>query len=134
MKDLHDDGLIKDILRNSYMEPADPGFESATMKRIVRESRRRRILDNVLVSLQVFVATDAIIYLLLRLAHLNIFDLADRSAALINGIIYQAGVAKDTVGGNQTAALVLVSLAGITALFLIIEFGLSTWKGRRREA
>lgn len=134
MKDLSDDRATREILKNSYLELTDPEFRSATMKKIFRDSRRRRIRNNILIGLQVFVATDAIIYLLLRLAHLNVFELANRSAQLVNGIIYQAGVAKETVGGNHLAAVVLVSLAGITALFLILEFGLNTWKEHRRGA
>jgi hypothetical protein len=130
MKDLNDDKLTRDILRNSYLEPEDPDFKRAMMARIMRESRRRHILNNVLVNLMVFVATDALIYSLLRLTGLSVADLAYRSVDLLNRILFHTGQLKIPVAGNNLPTLLLLSFAGVIAILTIMELGMSAWKSR----
>ncbi len=128
MKDLNDDKLMKDILKKSYVELTDPGFDSTTMKRIVRESRRRRILSNFLVNLLVFISIDALILLGMRLTGMDVFDLTNRTLSLLYGILLRAGEVKETVAGNHLSTYVVLSIGGIAALLAILESRLNSWK------
>lgn len=116
MSNLDSDRLLKDILKNSRPELTNPGFKTATMKRIVREDRRRRIVNNILLNLFVFIATDALILLALWLSGLTVFDLADGSVKVINQLLFQVGQLKEPVVGNNLMSYLLASLGGITAM------------------
>ncbi len=130
MKDLNDDKLTRDILRNSYLDLDDPEFGAATMKRIARATRRRRIFNEILLNLLVFVATDALIYLFLRATGMSVFDLAGRSAAFLDRIFARAGELK-AAGGNLATYLV-VTFAGIMAIISILELSFNYWKNKKR--
>jgi hypothetical protein len=128
MKDLNDDNLMRDIGRKSCVELTDPEFSVVTMKRVVRESWRRRIVNNFLVNLLVFATIDALIWLGLRLTGMSPFDLANRVVALLNQAVFQASELKEAVAGNHFATYVVLSIGGIAALLAIVESRLSSWK------
>jgi len=128
MKDFNDDKLMRDILRKSYVELTDPEFDSATMKRIIRESRRRRIVNNFLLNLLVFIAIDALIWLGMQLTGMDVFDLTNRTLTLLNGILLRAGEVKETVAGNHLTPYLVLSIGGIAAILAILESRLSSWK------
>lgn len=109
--------LIKDILKNSRMELTDPDFSSATMKRIVRVEKKRRILNDVLLDLFVFIATDALICLVLWLTGLSVFDLAEGPVKMIDQLLFQVGQLKYTVAGNNLTSYLPLSLLWIASLF-----------------
>ncbi len=125
---LNDDKLTRDILKKSYVELTDPEFSAATMKRIVRESWRRRIVNNFLVNLLVFIAIDALIWLGLRLTGMSAFELANRSISLLNTMLFQASELKEIVAGNHLATYLVLSIGGLAALLAILESRLSSWK------
>lgn len=129
MKDRVNDGITRDILKNSYLELTDPEFESATMKRIARQSRRRRIAGNILLNIVAFVVIDTFIFLFLKLIGLSVFDLADGSVNLLNGILSQTGQLKGTIVGNNLGTYMLLSLGGVIAILTIAEMRISSWKG-----
>ena len=129
MKDLNDDKLTRDILRNGYLDLDDPEFTAATMKMIAHETRRRRIINEIFLNMLVFVATDALIYLLLRLTGMSVFDLSGRSAALLNDLFSRAGELK-AAGGN-VATFLAVSFAGIMVIFSILELSFNYRKNRK---
>jgi hypothetical protein len=128
MKDLNDDKLARDILKKSYVELRNPEFNASAMNRIVRESRRLRIVNNLLVNLLVFIAIDALILLGLQLTGMSALDLAYRSVTLLNRILFQASELKETVMGNYLATYVVLSIGGIAAILAILESRLSSWK------
>ena len=78
IKNSNIDKLTKDILKNSYMEVTDPDFNVTTMKKILRENHKQHVFENIILSFLVFVAVDTLIFLVLWLTGLNIFELALR--------------------------------------------------------
>jgi Na+/proline symporter len=91
------DKLTKDILKNSYLEITNPDFNQTTMKRILHESRKQRILENFLLSFVVFVAVDALILLFLWLLGLNVFDVALRSGSISQELLLHIMKLKDAI-------------------------------------
>lgn len=128
MKDFNDDKLMRDILKKSYVELANPEFNASAMKRIVRESRKRRFVSNVLVNVLAFIAIDALILLGLQLTRMSAFDLANRSVTLLNRMLFQASDLKETVMGNHLTPYLVLSIGGIAAILAILELRLGSWK------
>ncbi len=128
MKELNDDNLTRDILKKSYVELADPEFNAATMKRIVRDNWKRRVVNDFLLNILVFISIDALIWLGIRLAGMNVFDLTNRTLSLLNRILFQAGELKETVTGNHLATYLVLAVGGMAAILAILESRLSSWK------
>lgn len=135
MNEFDEEEIAKEIIGHSRLELNDPKFEAATMKRILRESRWRKIVDNLLLNVLIFVATDAFIWLGLRLTGMNVSDLANRTAALFDNLIVQAGQVRETASVvSQPAAYVVLSIGVIVALLAIIESRLESWKSGGRKS
>jgi hypothetical protein len=94
------DRLTKDILKNSYLEVTDTDFNGTTMKRVLRESRRQRILQNFLLCFLVFVAVDALILLVIWFLGLNVFDVALRSGNISQELLLHIEKLKDSILQN----------------------------------
>lgn len=130
MNSINDDRVMKDIVRDSYLDLTDPEFNSATMKRIVCDTRRRRVLNGIFVNLLVFVAIDSLILLLLSLTGSSVADLAGEAVKFLDSILFRTGQLKAPVAASQLAAYVMLSVAGILAIFAILELRMGSWKGR----
>ncbi len=128
MKEFSDDKLMRDILKKSYVELTDPEFDSATLRRIVRESRKRRIVNNLLVNLLAFIAIDSIIWLSMHLTGMDVFDLTNRTLILLDGILLRAGEVKETVAGNHLTPYLVLAIGGIAALLAVLESRLGSSK------
>lgn len=126
MKELNDDKLTRDILKKSYVEFADPEFNAATMRRIVRDNRRRRLVNDFLLNIMIFISIDALIWLVMRLTGMDVFDLTNRTLSLLNRILFQAGELKETVAGNHLTTYLVLSIGGIAALLALLESRLSS--------
>jgi hypothetical protein len=121
MKNSNIDKLAKDILKNSYLEVTDPDFNITTMKKILRESRKQRVLENILLCFLIFVAVDTLVFLVLWLSGLNIFDVAIRSGNLTHEILSHVEKLENSIINNAFIKYVLLSFSGILLMLLIIE-------------
>ncbi len=121
MKNLNIDKLTKDILKSSYLEVTDPDFNDTTMKKILHESRKRSILENILLSFLIFVAVDTLIFLILWLFDLNIFELAFRLIGMPHEILFHAEKLKNSIIENAFIKYVMLSFGGIMVILMIIE-------------
>ena len=121
MKNSNIDKLAKDILKSSYLEVTDPDFNVTTMKKILRESRKQRVLDNILLCFLVFVAVDALIFLVLWLSGLNIFELAIRLIGIPHEILLHAEKLKNSIIENAFIKYIMLSFGGIMVILMIIE-------------
>jgi hypothetical protein len=121
MKNSNIDKLTKDILKSSYLEVTDPDFNVTIMKKILRESRKQRVLENIFLCFLVFVAVDALIFLVLWLSDLNIFDVAIRSGSVTHEILFHAEKLKNSIIENAFIKYVMLSFSGIMILLMIIE-------------
>ena len=123
------DKLTKDILKNSYLEVTDPDFNSATMKIVLHESRKRRILENIFLCFLAFAAVDTLIFLVLWLLGLNVFDIALRLGAMPRDILIQVGQLRSSLVKNEDIMYVMLSFGGIMAILTFLE---SKLKSRER--
>jgi hypothetical protein len=121
MKNSNIDKLAKDILKSSYLEITDPDFNIMTMKKILRESRKQRVLENILLCFLVFVAVDSLIFLVLWLSGLNIFELAIRLIGMPHEILFHIEKLKNSIIENSFIKYVMVSFGGIMILLMLIE-------------
>jgi hypothetical protein len=121
MKNSNIDKLAKDILKSSYLEITDPDFNVTMMKKILRESRKQRVLENILLCFLVFVAVDALIFLVLWLSGLNIFELAIRLIGMPHEILFHIEKLKNSIIENAFIKYVMLSFGGIMILLMIIE-------------
>jgi hypothetical protein len=121
MKNSNIDKFVKDILKSSYLEVTDPDFNVTTMKKILHESRKQRVLENILLCFLVFVAVDALIFLVLWLSGLNIFDVAIRSGSVPHEILFHTEKLKNSIIENAFIKYVMLSFGGLMAILMIIE-------------
>jgi hypothetical protein len=129
MQNSNIDKLTKDILKNSYLEVTDPDFNSATMKIVLQESRKRRILENIFLCFLAFAAVDTLIFLVLWLLGLNVFDIALRLGAMPRDILIQVGQLRSSLVKNEGIMYVMLSFGGIMAILTFLE---SKLKSRER--
>jgi len=100
MKNSNIDKLANDIMKNSYLEITDPDFNGTIMKRVLQESRKQRVLENIFLCVLVFVAVDSLIFLVLWLFGLNIFDVALRSENISQELLLHIDKFKDAILQN----------------------------------
>lgn len=131
MKDMNDDKATRDIIRDSYLDLTDPEFSSATMERVVRSARRRRVLNNLLVNFLVFAAIDSLILLLVDLTGLKIADITGWMVDILNRILSESGQVNISVPGSRLATYLMLSFAGVMVLLAMIELRIDMWRGRR---
>jgi hypothetical protein len=115
------DRLTKDILKNSYLEVTDPDFNQTTIKRVLREDRRRRILQNILMCFFVFAAVDTLILLAIWLLGLNIFDLIVNSGSISFELFSHINVLKDSILKNDFIKYIFLLLIVIAIVDGITE-------------
>jgi len=121
MKNSHIDKLTKEILKNSLLEVTNPDFNVTTMKKIQHESRKQRILENIFLCFLVFVAVDALIFLVLWLTGLNIFEVAHRLIGMPHQILFHAEKLKNSIIENAFIKYVMLSFGGVMLLLMLIE-------------
>ncbi|MBN1398185.1 MAG: hypothetical protein JXA06_09175 [Bacteroidetes bacterium] len=121
MKNSNIDMLAKDILKNSYLEVTDPDFNITTMKKILHESRKQYVLENILLSFLIFVAVDALIFLILWLSGLNIFELAARFIGIPHEILFHVKELKSSIIENAFIKYVMLSFGVVMVILMIIE-------------
>jgi hypothetical protein len=121
MKKLNTDDLIKDILKSSYLEITDPDFNITTMKKILSEHRKQRVLENILLNFLVFIAVDTLIFLVLWFSGLNIFELANRLIGMPHEILVHAEKLKNSIIENVFIKYVMLCLGGIMVILMIIK-------------
>ncbi|MFZ1977560.1 MAG: hypothetical protein WAV76_06350 [Bacteroidota bacterium] len=121
--------LTKEILKSSYLEVTDPDFNGTTMKKILHESRRRRILENIFLCFLAFAAVDTLIFLVLWLLGLNVFNIALQSSNMPREILFQIGELRNSLVKNEFIMYVMLSFGGIMALLTLLE---SKFKSRER--
>ncbi len=121
MKNSNIDKLSKDILKSSCLEVTDPDFNVTTMKKILHESRKQHVLQNIFLSFLIFVAVDALIFLVLWLSGLNIFELAIRLIGMPHEILFHAEKLKNSIIENAFIKYVMLCFGGIMVLLMIIE-------------
>jgi len=121
MKNSNIDMLAKDILKNSYLEVTDPDFNTTTMKKILHESRKQYVLENILLSFLIFIAVDALVFLVLWLSGLNIFELIARLIGMPHEILFHAEKLKSSIIENAFIKYVLLSFGVVMAILMIIE-------------
>lgn len=134
MKGSGEERVTREILMKSYLDLEDPEFSAVTMKKILRESRRRRIVDNFLVNLLAFIATDAFIWLGLHLTGINIPDIVKRTIVLFNRVFVQAAQLNGTIAVSEPAAWIVLSIGAMAALLAIAESRLGSWKNGGRKS
>jgi hypothetical protein len=125
MKNTTMDTLTKEILKNSYLEITDPDFNETTMKNILRESHRQHVRDNIYLSFLVFISVDTLIFLILWLTGLNIFELAVRIISMPHEILSQTAQVQNSILKDGSLQYVLFSIGGIIVLLMIAD---TTWK------
>ena len=128
-KNINIDKLTKDILKSSYLELADPDFNNTTMKKILYENRKRHILENIFLCFLAFVTVDTLIFLVLWLLGLNVFNIALQSSSMPREIFFQVGELRNSLVKNQSVMYVMLSFGGIMALLTLLE---SKLKSRER--
>ena len=128
IKNSNIDKLTKDILKNSYMEVTDPDFNVTTMKKILRENHKQHVFENIILSFLVFVAVDTLIFLVLWLTGLNIFELALRLIGMPHDIFLHAEKLKDSIIGNAFVKYIMLCIYGITVILMIIESKLKSFE------
>ncbi len=129
MKNSNIDKLTKDILKSSYLEIADPDFTGTTMQKVLYENRKRLIFENIFLCFLAFVAVDTLIFLVLWLLGLNVFDVALRLGGMPREISLQVGELRNSLIKNATVMYVVLSFCGIMATLTLIE---SKFKSRER--
>jgi hypothetical protein len=120
-KNLDIDKLTKDILKSSYLEVTDPDFNRTTMKKVLHESRKKRLLENIFLGFLIFVAIDALIFLVLWLSGLNIFELVVRLIGMPHEILFHVEKLKNSIIENTFIKYVILSFGGIMVILMIIE-------------
>ncbi len=120
------DGETREILRKSLLDLSDPEFNAVTMKRIYRESRKRRIVSNLATNLFIFAVIDTLILMAVRVTGLSVFELSYRGVNLLNRVLGQAAVLKEAVSENGLVTYLVLSIGGIAALLAIIELKLNS--------
>lgn len=133
MKDLNDEGATREIIRNSYVDLADPQFKAATMDKILSYNRRRRLVNAVLVNIMVFIVTDALIWLGLKLTGLGVTRLVNRAATLLDGTLLRPAPLASTIGVANIATYMFLTLCVIAAALTILEFKTNVWKASSRR-
>ena len=126
MSDLKDDREAREILKQSLLELINPDFNAATMKKIYRENRKRRILGNLATNLFIFAVIDSLILMAVRVTGLSVFELSYRGVNLLNRVLGQAAVLKEAVSENGLVTYLVLSIGGIAALLAIIELKLNS--------
>ena len=115
------DKLTKEILKNSYIEVTDPDFNITTMKKILHENHKQHVLENIFLSFLVFVAVDTLIFLVLWLSGLNIFELAVRLIGMPHEMVLHAEKLKDSIIENTFMKYIIVFIGSIIAIVMVIE-------------
>ena len=126
MSDLKDDREAREILKQSLLELINPDFNAATMKKIYRENRKRRIVSNLATNLFIFAVIDSLILMAVRVTGLSVFELSYRGVNLLNRVLGQAAVLKEAVSENGLVTYLVLSIGGIAALLAIIELKLNS--------
>jgi hypothetical protein len=125
MKHSNIDKLTKEILKQSHLEINDPDFQKTIMKNILREHRKRRMLENIFLCILVFVAVDTLVFLGLWLTNMNIFDIAVRLVKMPHALFSQMEKVKNSILGNGLVKYVILSFGGLLAMLMILESKLS---------
>ncbi len=121
MNHIENDEETREILRKSLLDLSDPEFNAVTMKRILRENRKRRILSNLATNLFIFAVIDTLILMAVRVTGLSVFELSYRGVNFLNRLLGQAAELKEAVGNNGMVTYLVLSIGGIAALLAIIE-------------
>jgi len=124
IKNSNIDKLAKDILKNSYLEVTDPDFNEVIMKRVLQESRKQRVLENILLCVLVFVAVDSLIFLVLWLLGLNIFDVALRSENISQELLLHIDKFTDAILHNEFIKYIFLSFGLIAFVEWLTESNL----------
>jgi hypothetical protein len=125
MKNAIMDTLTKEILKKSYLEITDPDFNETTMKNILRESHRQHVRDNIFLSFLIFISVDTLIFLVLWLTGLNIFELSLRLIGMPHEILSQTAKVQNSILKDGPIQYILFSIGGIIVLLMLAD---TTWK------
>jgi hypothetical protein len=115
------DRLTKDILKNSYLEVADPDFDKTIMKKVLRESRKQCILQNFLMCTLVFAFVDTIILFVIWFFRLDVFNIALWPGKISHELLLHIGKIRDSILQNGFTKYIVVWLIVIAIADLIIE-------------
>lgn len=132
MKEPSDDKLMREIVRNSYLELDDREFDAVVMIKIMRAGKRRRIMGNLLISLLIFAAIDAFIWLAIRVTGLSVTGFVNLAVGGLSEIFTREGHLEQTVMANNLTVCLLLSIGAVAAALAIIELQLNSRKGIER--
>ena len=121
MKNSNIDKLTKDMLKSSYLEAIGPDFNVTTMKKILHENHKQRVLENILLDFLIFVAVDALIFVILWLSGLSIFELAIRLIGMPREIIFHAEKLKNSIIENSFVKYTMLLIGWVMVILMIIE-------------
>jgi hypothetical protein len=115
------DKLSKDILKQSYIEVSDPGFNQIVMKKVLREDRKQQIRQNLLMCFFAFVAIDVLILLVFWLLGLNAFEIAIRSESISQNLFLLIDKIKDSILYNRYIGYIFLPIVLLAMIGLIAE-------------
>ncbi len=132
MKDLKDDKLVKEIVRDSYLDLTGPEFKSETMDRIYTYSRGRRIVENIVVNALAFVGIDALIWLGLKITGLTVDGLVNGSTELLGRYFLHNEQMGRIAGGGSGMPYIFMIICAMVAVLAFIEVKMNLWRGDKR--
>lgn len=80
------DSVTKEILAGSKLEITNPGFDEIVIKKIRSVQRRRTLFHNLGISFLVFLASDGLIFCILKILRINIVGLGSEVSLFIQGV------------------------------------------------
>jgi hypothetical protein len=128
-QDSHIDKLTRDIVMSTALDEIAPEFTPMLMKKIMRESKRRRILENVILCFFMFVAIDTLLYLVVWLTGLNIFEAVLRLVNTPHETIVEAGKLSALLIDYKFIKYILLSLGCIMGIVIFVEAKLNFPEG-----
>ena len=128
------DKLTKEIFKNSYLELTNPDFNAKTMKKIVHESYRRRVINSILMFASIFATVDALILLFLKFTGINILNVANGISYISTEMLDRAERLGGSIIGESFIPYLALSLGGLIVIFIVVESKLNPWKGGRLQA
>jgi hypothetical protein len=115
------DKITKDILKQSYVEISYPDFNQAVMKKVSRESRKQRIVQNLLLCFSVFVAVDSLILLVYWLLGLNIFNIAINPESIYQSSYSFIDSVKESILQSKYFVYIFILIFMLAIINMIIE-------------
>jgi putative flippase GtrA len=129
LNDSNIDAYTRKIIKNSALEITDPEFTDKAMDKILRESRKRGFVLNLVFYLFVFVSVDALIAVALWLFGFNIFTFTSSSETVSHDMVaYMMQFINKSVLGNALTVYIFILSLLFTLVHILSENFYGTFK------